>query len=323
PTDLARGDRADGPAGERPLDPREGTPPRLPAPRAGRSGAVRPPRPVPHRAPGRPRLGPRVGRDGPRAGGRRSPHPGSRPAGGQRDALHGARVAHPPAHRRRGPARGARTRAAVPPQPGHRPARPRHRHPRGPAGGDLRPLRPRLGGRPVTRQRAGTVDRACDRRGPRRPRPRRLARWGGLRVRPHPSAPPGPARPRRAATRRRQRRGRLVPAPARPPPPPLPPPHPPPPARGPPRSPTAPPPPAPPRGNHATPARSPSRSPPSPVSPAPRPAPEALMRILVAEDEPRISRFIARGLTASGYMPTVVDDGIAALDHASSGEFDL
>src|SRR5690606_41031290 len=54
----------------------------------------------------------------------------------------------------------------------------------------------------------------------------------------------------------------------------------------------------------------------------PRPAPEALMRILVAEDEPRISRFIARGLTASGYTPTVVDDGIAALDHASSGEFD-
>ena len=47
------------------------------------------------------------------------------------------------------------------------------------------------------------------------------------------------------------------------------------------------------------------------------------MRILVAEDEPRISRFIARGLTASGYTPTVVDDGIAALDYASSGEFDL
>lgn len=47
------------------------------------------------------------------------------------------------------------------------------------------------------------------------------------------------------------------------------------------------------------------------------------MRILVAEDEPRISRFVSRGLKASGYTPTVVDDGIAALDYASSGEFDL
>lgn len=47
------------------------------------------------------------------------------------------------------------------------------------------------------------------------------------------------------------------------------------------------------------------------------------MRILVAEDEPRISRFVARGLTASGYTPVVVEDGITALDYASSGEFDL
>ena len=47
------------------------------------------------------------------------------------------------------------------------------------------------------------------------------------------------------------------------------------------------------------------------------------MRILVAEDEPRISRFVSRGLKASGYTPTVVDDGITALDYASGGEFDL
>lgn len=47
------------------------------------------------------------------------------------------------------------------------------------------------------------------------------------------------------------------------------------------------------------------------------------MRILIAEDEPRISRFVARGLTANGYTPTVVEDGIAALDYATSGEFDL
>jgi len=47
------------------------------------------------------------------------------------------------------------------------------------------------------------------------------------------------------------------------------------------------------------------------------------MRILVAEDEPRISRFVSRGLKANGYTPTVVDDGITTLDYASSGEFDL
>ena len=47
------------------------------------------------------------------------------------------------------------------------------------------------------------------------------------------------------------------------------------------------------------------------------------MRILIAEDEPRISRFVARGLKAHGYTPTVVKDGISALDYASSGEFDL
>ena len=47
------------------------------------------------------------------------------------------------------------------------------------------------------------------------------------------------------------------------------------------------------------------------------------MRILIAEDEARIARFMERGLKANGYAPTVVEDGISALDLASSGDFDL
>src|SRR5699024_3619341 len=47
------------------------------------------------------------------------------------------------------------------------------------------------------------------------------------------------------------------------------------------------------------------------------------MRILIAEDEARIARFMERGLTANGYATTVVEDGISALDLASAGEFDL
>ncbi len=47
------------------------------------------------------------------------------------------------------------------------------------------------------------------------------------------------------------------------------------------------------------------------------------MRILIAEDEPRIARFVERGLKANGYAPTVVEDGISALDLGSSGDFDL
>ena len=47
------------------------------------------------------------------------------------------------------------------------------------------------------------------------------------------------------------------------------------------------------------------------------------MRILIAEDEPRIARFVEKGLKANGFAPTVVDDGMSALDLASSGEFDL
>lgn len=48
-----------------------------------------------------------------------------------------------------------------------------------------------------------------------------------------------------------------------------------------------------------------------------------VIRILIAEDEERISRFIEKGLRAAGYAPTVVADGVTAVDYASSGEFDL
>ncbi|MGY2744916.1 response regulator transcription factor [Arthrobacter sp. UYCu723] len=48
-----------------------------------------------------------------------------------------------------------------------------------------------------------------------------------------------------------------------------------------------------------------------------------MIRILIAEDEERIYRFIEKGLRAAGYAPTVVADGIKAVDYASSGEFDL
>ncbi|WP_427015719.1 response regulator transcription factor [Pseudarthrobacter sp. P1] len=48
-----------------------------------------------------------------------------------------------------------------------------------------------------------------------------------------------------------------------------------------------------------------------------------MSRILIAEDEVRISRFIEKGLRAAGYTPSVVGDGVRALDYATSGEFDL
>ncbi len=46
-------------------------------------------------------------------------------------------------------------------------------------------------------------------------------------------------------------------------------------------------------------------------------------RILVVEDEARIASFIAKGLRAEGFTPTVVGDGITGFDYAMSGEFDL
>ncbi len=48
-----------------------------------------------------------------------------------------------------------------------------------------------------------------------------------------------------------------------------------------------------------------------------------MKRILIAEDEARIASFVAKGLRANGFTPTVVDDGQDALDLALSGEFDL
>lgn len=46
-------------------------------------------------------------------------------------------------------------------------------------------------------------------------------------------------------------------------------------------------------------------------------------RILIVEDEARISSFISKGLKAEGFTPTVVTDGITGLDYALTGEFDL
>jgi len=46
-------------------------------------------------------------------------------------------------------------------------------------------------------------------------------------------------------------------------------------------------------------------------------------RILIAEDEPRIVRFLDRGLSAAGYTTHAVDDGNQALALALTGEFDM
>lgn len=48
-----------------------------------------------------------------------------------------------------------------------------------------------------------------------------------------------------------------------------------------------------------------------------------MTRILIAEDEPRISGFVARGLESAGYVTVVVDDGVEALDAALAGDLDL
>lgn len=45
--------------------------------------------------------------------------------------------------------------------------------------------------------------------------------------------------------------------------------------------------------------------------------------ILIADDEPRISRFIEKGLRAAGFATRIVATGPGALDLALSGEFDL
>jgi two-component system, OmpR family, copper resistance phosphate regulon response regulator CusR len=46
-------------------------------------------------------------------------------------------------------------------------------------------------------------------------------------------------------------------------------------------------------------------------------------RILIAEDEPRISSFVEKGLRAAGYRPTVIADGVQTYDHAMAGGYDL
>jgi DNA-binding response OmpR family regulator len=48
-----------------------------------------------------------------------------------------------------------------------------------------------------------------------------------------------------------------------------------------------------------------------------------MSRILIVEDEQRISSFIAKGLRSNGFTPTVVADGTTGLDYALTGEFDL
>ena len=48
-----------------------------------------------------------------------------------------------------------------------------------------------------------------------------------------------------------------------------------------------------------------------------------MSRILIAEDEDRIASFVRKGLSANGFSPTVVADGLAAVDAARTGEFDL
>jgi DNA-binding response OmpR family regulator len=48
-----------------------------------------------------------------------------------------------------------------------------------------------------------------------------------------------------------------------------------------------------------------------------------MTRILIAEDEPHIVRFLVKGLQAQGYATSVAEDGDEALGLARSGAFDL
>lgn len=48
-----------------------------------------------------------------------------------------------------------------------------------------------------------------------------------------------------------------------------------------------------------------------------------MSRILIAEDEPRIASFIAKGLSASGLTSEVAEDGATALALALTGSYDL
>lgn len=46
-------------------------------------------------------------------------------------------------------------------------------------------------------------------------------------------------------------------------------------------------------------------------------------RILIAEDEARISQFLVKGLASTGFTTSVAADGLSAYELARSGEFDL
>ncbi|WP_029088877.1 response regulator transcription factor [Brevibacterium album] len=48
-----------------------------------------------------------------------------------------------------------------------------------------------------------------------------------------------------------------------------------------------------------------------------------MSRILIVEDETRIASFVAKGLRAEGFAPTVASDGLTGRDYALTGEFDL
>ncbi len=48
-----------------------------------------------------------------------------------------------------------------------------------------------------------------------------------------------------------------------------------------------------------------------------------MARVLIVEDESRISSFIAKGLSADGFATTVAADGTTGLDFALTGDFDL
>jgi two-component system response regulator QseB len=48
-----------------------------------------------------------------------------------------------------------------------------------------------------------------------------------------------------------------------------------------------------------------------------------MSRILIAEDEPRLSSFLEKGLRAAGYSTTVCDDGVRCAVMARDEEFDL
>ena len=48
-----------------------------------------------------------------------------------------------------------------------------------------------------------------------------------------------------------------------------------------------------------------------------------MSRILIAEDEPRLSSFLEKGLRAAGYATTVCEDGVQAAAMAVDDEFDL